>query len=45
MGEGKDLLAHPKVGELDMTVGGEHHVVRLEVAVDDALGEDWLGLN
>ena len=29
------LFAHPKVGQLDVAGAGEHHVVKLEVPVDD----------
>ena len=31
------LFAHPEVGELDVALLGQHHVVQLQVPVDDAL--------
>ena len=38
LGVAKDiLLAHPKISHLHVAVPGEHHVVELEVAVQDSL--------
>ena len=31
------LLAHPEVGELDVALFGQHHVVKLQVPVHNAL--------
>ena len=31
------LFAHAEVGELDVALLGQHHVVQLQVPVDDAL--------
>ena len=31
------FFAHPKVSELDVALLGQHHVVQLQVPVDDAL--------
>lgn len=32
------LLAHAKVGDFDMSIGIEQHVVQLQIAIENALG-------